>query len=159
MIKCCTLSNQIRVVLEPISYLKSVSIGVWIKAGSAYETLEINGISHVIEHMLFKGTKTKSAKDIADITTSLGGNLNAFTSKEYTSYYIRTLDVHLEASIDLLSDMILDSTISKEDIEKEKCVILDEIDMYEDSPEDMVHEELQQYVWKDNPHGLSLIHI
>lgn len=153
MIKCFTLSNQIRVVLEPISYLKSVSLGIWIKAGSAYETLELNGISHVIEHMLFKGTKTKSAKDIADITTSLGGNLNAFTSKEYTSYYIRTLDIHLEASIDLLSDMIINSTITKEDIEKEKSVILDEIDMYEDSPEDMVHEELQQYVWKDNPHG------
>lgn len=153
MINCFTLSNQIRVVCEPIPYLKSVSLGIWIKAGSAYETLELNGISHVIEHMLFKGTNTKSAKDIADITTSLGGNLNAFTSKEYTSYYIRTLDKHLEASIDLLSDMILYSTITKEDIEKEKSVILDEIDMYEDSPEDMVHEVLQQYVWKDNSHG------
>lgn len=153
MIRCFTLSNQIRVVLEPIPYLKSVSLGIWIKAGSAYETIEQNGISHVIEHMLFKGTKTKSAKDIADITTSLGGNLNAFTSKEYTSYYIRTLDKHLDASIELLSDMLLHSTITKEDIEKEKSIILDEIDMYEDSPEDMVHEVLQQYVWKDNPHG------
>lgn len=153
MINCFTLSNQIRVVCEPIPYLKSVSIGIWIKAGSAYETLQQNGISHVIEHMLFKGTTTKSAKDIADITTSLGGNLNAFTSKEYTSYYIRTLDKHLEESIDLLSDMILYSTFDKEDIEKEKSVIYDEIDMYEDSPEDMVHEILQQYVWKDNSHG------
>jgi predicted Zn-dependent peptidase len=134
-------------------YLRSASLGIWVKAGSAYESLELNGISHVIEHMLFKGTITKSAKDIADITTSLGGNLNAFTSKEYTSYYIRTLDKHLDASIELLSDMIINSTISKEDIEKEKSVILDEIDMYEDSPEDMVHEILQKNVWKNNPHG------
>jgi predicted Zn-dependent peptidase len=134
-------------------YLRSAALGVWVKAGSAYERIEENGISHVIEHMLFKGTSTKSAKDIADITTSLGGNLNAFTSKEYTSYYIRTLDKHLEESINLLSDMMINSVISKEDLEKEKSVILDEIDMYEDSPEDMVHEILQEKVWKDNSHG------
>lgn len=153
MINCFKLSNNIKVVCENMPYLRSASLGIWVKAGSAYESLELNGISHVIEHMLFKGTITKSAKDIADITTSLGGNLNAFTSKEYTSYYIRTLDKHLDASIELLSDMIKNSTISKEDIEKEKSVILDEIDMYEDSPEDMVHEILQKNVWKNNPHG------
>jgi predicted Zn-dependent peptidase len=134
-------------------YLRSVALGIWVKAGSAYESIELNGISHVIEHMLFKGTTTKSAKDIANITTSLGGNLNAFTSKECTSYYIRTLDVHLDASVELLSDMIINSTFTHEDLEKEKSVILDEIDMYEDSPEDMVHEILQQEVWKDNAHG------
>lgn len=153
MIKCFTLSNNIKVVCEHMPYLRSVALGIWVKAGSAYESLELNGISHIIEHMLFKGTTTKSAKDIADITTSLGGNLNAFTSKEYTSYYIRTLDKHLDASIELLSDMMIRSVISKEDLEKEKSVILDEIDMYEDSPEDMVHEILQEKVWKNNSHG------
>ncbi|RDY33170.1 insulinase family protein [Lachnotalea glycerini] len=153
MINCFKLSNHIKVVCEPMPYLRSVSLGIWVKAGSVNESLELNGISHVIEHMLFKGTKTKSAKEIADITTSLGGNLNAFTSKEYTSYYICTLDKHLDASIELLSDMLINSTISNKDIEKEKSVILDEIDMYEDSPEEMVHEVLQQYVWKDNSHG------
>lgn len=156
MINCVTLSNNIKVVCEHMPYLRSVALGIWVKAGSAYENTELNGISHVIEHMLFKGTTTKSAKDIADITTSLGGNLNAFTSKEYTSYYIRTLDKHLEASIELLSDMIINSTISKEDLKKEKSVILDEIDMYEDSPEDMVHEILQEKVWKDNAHGFII---
>ncbi|MFA9377363.1 MAG: M16 family metallopeptidase [Lachnotalea sp.] len=156
MVNCFILSNNIKVVCEPMPYLRSASLGIWVKAGSAYESIELNGISHVIEHMLFKGTTTKSAKDIADITTSLGGNLNAFTSKEYTSYYIRTLDKHLEASIDLLSDMILNPLMAKEDLEKEKSVILDEIDMYEDSPEDMVHEILQEKVWKNNPHGFII---
>ncbi len=156
MINCFTLSNNIKVVCEHMPYLQSATLGIWVKAGSAYESLELNGISHVIEHMLFKGTTTKSAKDIADITTSLGGNLNAFTSKEYTSYYIRTLDKHLEASIELLSDMMIHSTITKEDLKKEKSVILDEIDMYEDSPEDMVHEILQEKVWKDNAHGFII---
>lgn len=156
MINCFILSNNIKVVCEHMPYLRSAALGIWVKAGSAYEKIEENGISHVIEHMLFKGTSTKSAKDIADITTSLGGNLNAFTSKEYTSYYIRTLDKHLEESINLLSDMMINSLISKEDLEKEKSVILDEIDMYEDSPEDMVHEILQEKVWKDNSHGFII---
>jgi len=156
MINCFILSNNIKVVCEHMPYLRSAALGIWVKAGSAYERIEENGISHVIEHMLFKGTSTKSAKDIADITTSLGGNLNAFTSKEYTSYYIRTLDKHLEESINLLSDMMINSVISKEDLEKEKSVILDEIDMYEDSPEDMVHEILQEKVWKDNSHGFII---
>lgn len=156
MIKCCTLSNNIKVVYEQIPYLRSVSIGIWVNVGSSNETKETNGISHVIEHMLFKGTKTKSAKEIADITACLGGNLNAFTSKECTSYYIRTLDKHLFKAIELIADMLINSAIDSKELEKEKCVILDEIDMYEDSPEDMVHEILQKEVWRDNPLGFLI---
>lgn len=156
MIKYCTLSNKIKVVYEHIPYLRSVSIGIWVNVGSSNETKENNGISHVIEHMLFKGTKTKSAKEIADITACLGGDLNAFTSKECTSYYIRTLDKHLFKAIELIADMLINSTISNKELEKEKSVILDEIDMYEDSPEDMVHEMLQKKVWRDDPLGFII---
>lgn len=153
MIKYFSLSNNIKVITEHIPYLRSVSIGVWVNTGSAYETVENNGISHVIEHMLFKGTTSKSAKDIADLTARLGGNLNAFTGKECTSFYVRTLDVHLDEALDLLSDMYINSVIDESDLSREKYIIADEIDMYEDSPEDMVHELLQKEVWKNHPLG------
>jgi len=153
MIQIHTLANGIRVVYEPIQYLHSVSLGVWVNVGSVDETPETNGISHVIEHMLFKGTKTKNAKDIAKITTSIGGNLNAFTSKDCTSYFASTLDTHVEQAIGLLGDMLSNSALSDKDLQKEKGVILEEIDMYDDSPEDMVHEMLHKTVWEPHPLG------
>lgn len=153
MVKCFRLSNDIRVVTEHMPYLRSVSVGVWINTGSAYEKSYENGISHVIEHMHFKGTATKSAKDIADITARLGGNMNAFTGKECTSYYVRTLDKHFEMAIELLSDMYINSLIDEDDLNREKLIICDEIDMYEDMPEEMVHEILQKEIWKDHPLG------
>ena len=156
MVRIKKLSNGITVILEEMDYLRSVSLGVWVRVGSANETKENNGIAHVIEHMLFKGTKNRSAKKIADDCAMLGGNLNAYTSKECTSYYITTLDYHINSAIELLSDMICNSLITEEDLEKEKGVIVEEIDMYDDSPDDLVHELLQKEVWKNHPLGFII---
>ena len=147
------LSNGIKVVIENISFYRSVSFGVWIKAGSVYENDTNNGISHMIEHMMFKGTKVHSAKDIADTMTAIGGNMNAFTSKECTCFYARTLDTHLDTAIELIGDMLCNSLIDDESLEKEKKVVVEEIAMYEDSPDDMVHEMLQYNIWKNHPLG------
>lgn len=153
MVHVKKLSNGITIVLENMDYLRSVSLGVWVRVGSANETKENNGIAHVIEHMLFKGTKNRSAKKLADDCAMLGGNLNAYTSKECTSFYMTTLDYHINNAVELLSDMLCNSLISEEDLEKEKGVIIEEIDMYDDSPDDLVHELLQKEVWKHHPLG------
>lgn len=153
MVEINHLSNGMAVVLEPMEYLRSVSFGIWVKTGSANENTLNNGISHVIEHMLFKGTETRNARKLADDMAKLGGNLNAYTSKEYTSYYVTTLDEQLPYALELMSDMLLNSVFDKADLKKEKEIILEEIDMYEDSPEDLVHEMLQKEIWKDHPLG------
>lgn len=151
-----TLSNEITVVMETMPYLKSSAFGVWVRVGSANEDDSNNGIAHMIEHMLFKGTKTRTARQIADEMAKIGGNINAFTSKECTSYYATTLSEHLPMAIDILSDMIKNSLIEEKALRKEKGVIMEEIDMYDDSPEDLVHELLQQRVWKDHPLGYMI---
>lgn len=148
-----TLSNGIQVVTEPMNYLKSAAVGVWIKVGSAYEQADNNGIAHVIEHMVFKGTYKRDARTIADEMTAIGGNVDAYTTKESTSFYARTLKDYLPRAIDILSDMLLNSRFDEEDLKKELGVILEEIDMYDDSPEDIVHEQLQKAIWKDHPLG------
>lgn len=150
------LSNGITVITEELPYLRSSSFGIWVKAGSANEDDSNNGIAHIIEHMLFKGTKSRSAKQIADEMAKIGGNMNAFTSKECTSYYATTLSEHLPIAIDIISDMMINSLIDDKALKKEKGVIIEEIDMYDDSPEDLVHEMLQQRVWKDHPLGYMI---
>lgn len=150
------LSNSITVVMERMPYLKSAAFGVWIRAGSANEDDSNNGIAHLIEHMLFKGTTNRTARQIADEMAKIGGNINAFTSKECTSYYATTLSEHLPIAIDIISDMLNNSLIEEKALKKEKGVILEEIDMYDDSPEDLVHEQLQQRVWKDHPLGYMI---
>lgn len=148
-----TLSNGIRVVTEKLSYLRTASFGVWVNVGSAKETKENNGISHMIEHMLFKGTKTKSARVQADIVAMIGDDVNAFTGKEITCYYGSTTTENLITLVKLIADMLLHSNFDPEDIRKEKLIICDEIDMYEDSADDIVHELLQQKVYKDQALG------
>lgn len=156
MNKIKKLSNGITVVLEPMDYLKTTAFGVWVKVGSCNETKENNGIAHVIEHMLFKGTKKRSSRQIADDMAKIGGNVNAYTTKECTSYYTTTLAEHLPEAIEIISDMINHSTFEEEALEKEKGVIIEEIDMYDDSPEDLVHEMLQQAIWEDHPLGFII---
>jgi predicted Zn-dependent peptidase len=151
-----TLSNSITVVMERMPYLKSAAFGVWIRAGSANEDDTNNGVAHMIEHMLFKGTEHRTAKQIADDMARIGGNINAFTSKECTSYYATTLSEHLPIAIDILSDMLTSSLFEEKALKKEKGVIIEEIDMYDDSPEDLVHELLQQRVWKNHPLGYMI---
>ena len=155
MINKYVLSNGINVVTEHMPYLRTTAFGLWVKTGSAYENKYNNGIAHMIEHMVFKGTNNNSARQLADVMTRIGGDLNAYTSKECTGYYVKTLDYHLHTAIDIISDMIKNSLFDAKDIVKEKQVILDEIDMYNDSPEDQVHELLQKKIW--NEHTLGYI--
>lgn len=150
------LSNKITVVMENMPYLKSASFGVWVRVGSANEDESNNGIAHIIEHMMFKGTKNRTAKQIADEMSRIGGNMNAFTSKECTSYYATTLSEHLPIAIRIIGDMLNHSLIDEKALKKEKSVIIEEIDMYEDSPEDLVHEMLQQRIWKGHPLGYMI---
>lgn len=152
-----TLDNGIKVVADNIAHLKSVSMGVWIGNGSRYETKEENGISHFIEHMLFKGTEKRSAKDIACEIDSVGGMINAFTAREYTCYYTKTLDTHAPIAMDVLSDMIFHSVLRQEDIDLERSVIYEEIGMYEDSPEDLVYDIASEAVWGDTPLGRTVL--
>ncbi|WP_027307484.1 pitrilysin family protein [Caloramator sp. ALD01] len=147
MYQVLNLNNGIRVVLEHIPYVNSVSVGVWVKSGSRYESEEINGISHFIEHMMFKGTQNRTAKQIAEDIEGLGGQINAFTSKEATCYYVKMIDQHIDIAIDVLMDMLLNANMNKDDIEKEKGVIKEEINMYEDSPEDLVGDLLSKATW------------
>ncbi len=153
MIKTLELENGIRVVLEPMNHLRTAAFGVWVKVGSVNETVENNGISHVIEHCLFKGTKTRSAKQLADEISAIGDQLNAFTGKECTAFYGVTLTEYLPKMMELVGDMLQNSTFEEEPLQKELGVILEEIDMYDDSPEDLVHELLQKNVWKDHALG------
>lgn len=157
MIKKFKLSNGIRVVCEKITHIRSVSIGVWVKTGSRNENIHNNGVSHFIEHMLFKGTQKRSAADIAESIDNIGGLLNAFTGKECTCYYTKTLDEHLDIAIDVLSDMLYNSAFRKKDIALEKRVILEEIGMYEDSPEELVHDILSETVWKGSAIGYPIL--
>lgn len=147
------LKNGVRVIMEEMPAYRSVSIGVWIKAGSMFENKWNNGMAHVIEHMMFKGTKSRTAEDIANEMTAIGGNMDAFTCKDCTCYYAKTLDIYAKQALDILGDMICNSLFDEKELKKELGVILEEIDMYEDSPEDLVHEHLQMEVWKDHPLG------
>jgi predicted Zn-dependent peptidase len=151
------LKNGLRVMIETIPTCRSVSFGIWVKTGSRYEGLDNNGISHFIEHMLFKGTKRHSAKDIADRFDGIGGNVNAFTSKEYTCYYAKVLDQHLPIAVDVLSDMFFESQLNDMELAKEKNVILEEISMYEDTPDDTVHDLASRAAYHDHPLAYSIL--
>lgn len=145
------LENGVSIVMEQISSVRSVALGIFIRNGSINETSKSNGISHFIEHMLFKGTNKRTSKDIAEEMDNIGGQLNAFTAKEYTCYYARVLDTHIDTAIDVLTDMIFNSKFDSIDIEKESKVILEEINMYEDSPDDIVFTKLQKEIWENSP--------
>lgn len=152
-----TLSNGIRVVSEYIPYLKSVSIGVWVRNGSVNEKKEENGISHFIEHMLFKGTAKRSARDITLEMDSVGGRINAFTAAEYTCFYTKTLDAHAPLAIDILSDMLYDSRLDKKDMDLERNVIFEEIDMCADEPEEVVHDLIMRAAYGDTALGRTIL--
>lgn len=152
-----TLSNGIRVVSETLPKVRSVSIGVWVKVGSRHEPAEIGGASHFIEHMFFKGTKKRTARDIATEIDSLGGEMNAFTSQETTTYYVKVLDEHLAVAIDILADILLGSKFDPADMEKERKVILEEIKGVEDTPDDYIHELFTATVWQHHPLGRPIL--
>ena len=149
--------NGVRLITEQMDHVRSVSVGVWLTRGSRHEPREHGGIAHFVEHMLFKGTATRSAEDIAQQVDSLGGHLDAFTSKEYAGYYIKVLDEHLPTALDVLSDLVLNPAFDAEDVEREKKVILEEIKMVEDTPDDLVHELFNQSFWPDHPLGQPIL--
>ena len=150
------LNNGIKVITEEIPYLKSASIGIWVNTGSRDEHPQENGISHFIEHLFFKGTKRRTAFDIAKEIDSVGGTLNAFTGREYTCFYAKVIDKNLPLAIDLLSDIFLHSLIDVKDVEKERMVILQEIKMVEDTPDDYIHDLFNRVCWGDHPLGFPI---
>ena len=152
-----TLANGIRVVSETLPKSRSVSIGVWVKIGSRHEPPELGGISHFIEHMFFKGTEKRTAKDIAIEMDSLGGEMNAFTSQETTTYYVKVVDEHLPVAIEILADILQGSRFDPADMEKERKVILEEIKSVEDTPDDYIHELFTNTVWPDNSLGRPIL--
>ena len=151
------LDNGIRIVSEEIDHVRSVSIGIWVQCGSRHEDRETNGMAHFIEHMLFKGTQSRSAFDIAAAIDSVGGVMNAFTGKELTSFYIKIPDYHLDMAIDLLADIFRNSVFDPDEISKEKSVVLQEIHMLDDSPDDYIHDFFEEKFWKDHPLGYHVL--
>jgi len=157
MIEKTTLENGIQVITEEIPHVHSVSVGIWVQAGSRDEPHEENGISHFIEHMLFKGTKGRSARQIAKEIDAVGGILNAFTSKEFSSFYAKVLSEHLPVALDLLFDLFLNSLFSADELEKERQVIVQEISMVEDTPDEYIHDLFSQSFWPRHPLGLPIL--
>src|SRR6478672_5749411 len=151
------LPNGLIVLSEEMAHIRSIAIGIWMKTGSRDESPELNGISHFTEHMVFKGTKTRTARDIARQVDSIGGNMDAFTGKETICFNIKVLDEHLPIAIDILSDLVLNPTFDPKDILREKGVILEEIKMDEDNPDYLVHEIFTQNFWKDHPLGKPIL--
>jgi predicted Zn-dependent peptidase len=138
-------------------HVRSVSIGVWLVRGSRHETIDQSGIAHFVEHMLFKGTATRSAEDIAQTVDSIGGQMDAFTAKEYASYYFKVLDEHLPLAVEVLADIVMRPAFSESDIGREKKVVLEEIKMVEDTPDDLVHELFTERFWQGHPLGRPIL--
>src|SRR5579862_1417068 len=151
------LPNGLIVLTERMDHLRSVAMGVWIKSGSRGEAAETNGISHFVEHMVFKGTRSRSAQLIAREMDSIGGNLDAFTGKETICFNVKSLADHVPIALDVLSDLVLNPTFASGDIERERGVILEEIKIDEDNPDVLVHELFTQNFWKDHPLGKPIL--
>lgn len=152
-----TLENGIRVITETVNHVQFMSMGFWVGVGSRYESEKQWGITHFIEHMLFKGTEKRTADQISGAVDAVGGQLNAFTSKENTCYYIKTLTEDFHLAVDVLSDMFLNSRFDNEEIAKEREVIIEEIKMYEDTPDDQVHDLMSANLWPDHPLGRAIL--
>src|SRR5437588_7952031 len=151
------LPNGLTLITEEMQHIRSVSIGIWVKTGSRDEDPQWNGISHFIEHMVFKGTKHRTAEDIARQVDSIGGNMDAFTAKECVCFNVKVLDEHLPIAMEVLSDLVLNPTFDVKDIGRERGVILEEIKMDEDNPDYLVHEIFTQNFWKDHPLGKPIL--
>ena len=149
--------NGLTIITERMPHVRSISLGIWLKIGSRSETPELNGVAHFIEHLLFKGTANRTAEEIARQVDSIGGHLDAFTAKETICYSTKVLDDHLSIAFDILSDLLLNPKFDPNEMEKERGVILEEIKMVEDTPDDLVHEIFIQNFWKDQPLGRPIL--
>lgn len=157
LINSVSLDSGAKLVIEDIPYVKSAAMGVYIKVGSRYETSDRAGVSHFIEHMLFKGTSQRTARDIAETMESMGGQLNAYTGREYTCLYARTLDEDIYAAMEIVFDMLLNSVMDIKDINTERTVIIEEINMYEDTPDELIHDVFARRFWDGHPMGNSIL--
>lgn len=151
------LANGVRLVTEAMPHVRSVAVGIWMETGSRVEPDERGGISHLIEHLVFKGTDTRSAEDIARAIDGVGGHMDAFTAKEHTCFYVSVLDEHLPLAVDLLTDILMHPRFAPEDIEKEKSVVFQEIKMVEDTPDDLIHDLLAERFWAGHPLGRPIL--
>jgi len=151
------MSNGMTILVEEIRHVRSVALGIWVDVGSRYEGDLDRGVSHFIEHMMFKGTEKRTARDIAETLDAVGGQLNAFTTKEYTCYFARVLDEHFDLALDLLADMLFNSRLEGSDVDRERNVILEEIKMYEDTPDELVHDVFTAALWQGHPLGQPII--
>jgi len=151
------LPNGIRVVTERMPHVRSVAVGVWVETGSRHEPEDRGGVSHLIEHLVFKGTATRTAEDIARAMDSVGGQMDAFTTKEHTCFYVQVLDEHLPIAVDLLSDILLHPLFDAEELEREKSVVLQEIKMVEDTPDDLIHDLFAAQIWERHPLGRPIL--
>lgn len=151
------LPNGVRIITESISPFRSATIGIWINTGCMDEPESKRGISHFIEHLLFKGTKTKTAVEISEIMDGIGGNINAFTEKEQTCYYAKVMDKHIPIALDILGDMVRNSVFGPDDIEREKGVVIEEIKMYEDAPDELIYDFFTRAAWDTHPLGLPTL--
>ncbi len=153
MYRKTTLPNGLRILTETMPAVRSATVGIWADVGSSLETRERRGISHLVEHMLFKGTQRRTARQIAETMDGVGGNLNAFTDKEATCYYAKVIDRHVPLALDVLADMFLNSKFDPQELAKERNVVLEEIKMYEDSPDELIHDVFLQTMWSGSNLG------
>ncbi|MGQ0549883.1 MAG: M16 family metallopeptidase [Armatimonadota bacterium] len=151
------LPNGMRVISELMPHVRTVSLGIWVATGSRYEAAGVHGISHFLEHLFFKGTRTRSALEIAQAVDALGGQMNAFTDREHTCFYVKVLANHLPAVVEILADMLQNAALDPEAIERERQVITEEIKMYDDSPDELVQDLVAQTIWNGHPLGRSVI--
>ncbi|MEO6911845.1 MAG: pitrilysin family protein, partial [Edaphobacter sp.] len=156
-IRKTVLSNGLTVLTEAMPYVRSISMGVWIRTGSRDEEAAVNGISHFVEHMVFKGTTSRSAQQIAREVDTIGGNLDAFTGKEMVCFNIKVLDENVAPALDVLADLVLHPTFTPEELAREQSVILEEIKMDEDNPDYLVHEIFTQNFWKNDALGRPIL--
>jgi predicted Zn-dependent peptidase len=145
------LPSGLRLTTETMPHVRSVSVGVWLTRGSRHEPADRAGIAHLVEHMLFKGTRTRTQEQIAQAIDSVGGHMDAFTAKEYAGYFIKVLDEHLPVAVDILSDIVLNPVFAGDELEREQRVVLEEIKMVEDTPDDLVHEIFSEHLWQGHP--------
>jgi predicted Zn-dependent peptidase len=151
------LPNGIRIITERMPHVRSVAVGVWVETGSRHEAASRGGMSHLIEHLVFKGTATRTAEDVARTMDSVGGQMDAFTTKEHTCFYVQVLDEHLPLAVDLLTDILLHPLFNADELEREKSVVLQEIKMVEDTPDDVIHDIFAAQVWADHPLGRPIL--
>ena len=156
-VQVTTLKGGLRVASDPMEGLETTSVGVWVDAGARYESLEVNGVSHMLEHMAFKGTQRRTAQDIAEEIEAVGGHLNAYTSREQTAYFARVLAPDLPLAVDLLGDILLNSTFDEEELARERAVVIQEIGQVSDTPDDQVFDFLQAVAFPDQPMGRTVL--